>query len=289
MPVSALQGEALGAGLPPLLVAAERVASTVAQGVHGRRRVGMGDSFWQFRPYRPGDEIRDIDWRQSARAARVFVREREWEAAQSVWLWVDRSASMAFASTRVLPTKADRAALLGLALASLLLRAGERVGLLGRHALGHAGRHFLMTLANELALPGGALESLPPITELPRDCRIVILGDLLRPEAEIEAIVEGFAARGIAGHLVQVLDPAEIDFPYAGRNRFVGPEAEGTLLVGRTESLAEAYRTRMADHRQSVEDIARRSGWTVIHHRTDRPAEAALLALFLGLADLGRR
>ncbi|TDP46150.1 DUF58 domain-containing protein [Zavarzinia compransoris] len=289
MPVSALRGEALGAGLPPLLVAAERVAATVDQGVHGRRRVGQGDSFWQFRPYRPGDEIRDIDWRQSARGDRVFVREREWEAAQTVFLWVDRSASMAFASDRKLETKRDRAALLGLALASLLVRGGERVGLIGQETAGHTGRAWLVTLAETLALPAPAEASLPPAAALPRDCRAVIIGDLLRPEAEIEALVEGFAARGVSGHLLQVLDPAEADFPYEGRNRFLGLEGEGRLLVGRAETLAEAYRARIAAHRDAIETLARRTGWTVIHHRTDRPAASALLALFLALADLGRR
>ncbi|MDD3446225.1 MAG: DUF58 domain-containing protein [Zavarzinia sp.] len=289
MPVSALQGEALGAGLPPLLVEAKRVAATVEQGVHGRRRVGSGDSFWQFRPYRPGDEIRDIDWRQSARGDRVFVREREWEAAQSVFLWIDRSASMDFAADKSLPTKGERAALLGLALTSLLIRAGERVGLIGRDKVGHGGRAYLMTLADILTRPSPPNASLPPAAELPRDCRAVVIGDLLRPEAEIVRLVETFAGRGVTGHLVQVLDPSEVDFPFTGRNRFLGLEGEGNLLVGRAETLAEAYRERLAAHRDAIETLARRTGWTVIHHRTDQPAAGALLALFLALADLGRR
>ncbi|MCF4165021.1 DUF58 domain-containing protein [Zavarzinia compransoris] len=287
--VSALQAEALGAGLPPLLVEAERVAATVEQGVHGRRRVGAGDSFWQFRPYRAGDEIRDIDWRQSARSARVFVREREWEAAQTVFLWVDRSASMDYAGDRRLPTKGARAALLGLALASLLVRAGERVGLIDRDPIGHSGRAYLLTLAEILSRPSPPNASLPPAAELPRDCRAVIVGDLLRPEAELIRLVEGFAARGVRGHLVQVLDPAEVDFPFTGRNRFVGLEGEGNLLIGRAESLAEAYRERLAAHRDGVERLARRTGWTVIQHRTDHSPSPALLALFLALADLGQR
>src|ERR1700722_16982198 len=99
--------EALAGRLPPLLVAAERVASTVAQGVHGRRRVGSGDSFWQFRGYSPGDAITRIDWRQTAKSERAYIRENEWEAAQSVWLWADRSPSMAWHSARNLPTKAE--------------------------------------------------------------------------------------------------------------------------------------------------------------------------------------
>ena len=117
--------------LPPLLVAAERIASTVIQGVHGRRRVGQGETFWQFRRYQPGDAIGAVDWRQTAKGDRVYVRENEWEAAQSVWLWCDASPSMAWRSGHELPTKLERAAVLTLALASLLVRAGEQVALLG--------------------------------------------------------------------------------------------------------------------------------------------------------------
>src|SRR5262249_30048253 len=73
-------GEA-AAVLPPLLVAAERVAVTVAQGVHGRRRVGQGETFWQFRHYESGDAAARIDWRESAKSQRLYVRETEWEAA----------------------------------------------------------------------------------------------------------------------------------------------------------------------------------------------------------------
>ncbi|MEE8544373.1 MAG: DUF58 domain-containing protein, partial [Alphaproteobacteria bacterium] len=61
------QAELLAATLPPLLVAAERVAATVAQGVHGRRRVGSGETFWLFRGYQPGVSATMFDWRQSAK------------------------------------------------------------------------------------------------------------------------------------------------------------------------------------------------------------------------------
>src|SRR3954468_15807650 len=106
------RAEQLAAVLPPLLVDAERVASTIVQGVHGRRRVGQGEAFWQFRRYQPGDSTSRIDWRQSARGQAVFIRENEWEAAQSVWLWRDGSASMRYRSARELPEKRARAALL---------------------------------------------------------------------------------------------------------------------------------------------------------------------------------
>ena len=120
------RAEALAAGMPPLLAAAERVAATVVQGVHGRRRIGVGETFWQFRTYKPGDRPQLIDWRQSAKSDRVFVRDLEWEAAQSLWLWRDGSGSMSWRSAEARESKASRAGLLLLALASLLVRGGGR-------------------------------------------------------------------------------------------------------------------------------------------------------------------
>ena len=117
----------LAGTLPALMVAADRVAATVIQGVHGRRRVGQGDAFWQYRPYRDGDSASQIDWRQSARSRHLFVRETEWEAAASIWLWRDASPSMQYASLKNADTKALRAELITLAVASLLADAGERV------------------------------------------------------------------------------------------------------------------------------------------------------------------
>src|SRR5689334_22734838 len=139
------RAEETAAALPPLLVAAERIAATVAQGVHGRRRVGQGESFWQFRQYEPGDAAGRIDWRESAKSQRLYVRETEWEAAQSVWLWRDASPSMAYTSAGYVPgaewpTKRDRAELLLLALASLLVRGGERLTLLGSGVAPISGR-----------------------------------------------------------------------------------------------------------------------------------------------------
>src|SRR3981081_4798847 len=125
------RAEQLAAALPPVLVAAERVATTVAQGVHGRRRVGQGETFWQFRQYEPGDAATRIDWRESAKSQRLYVRETEWEAAQSVWLWRDGSSSMDYSSAGYLArgdwaSKRYRAELILVALAGLLVRGGAR-------------------------------------------------------------------------------------------------------------------------------------------------------------------
>ncbi len=123
------RAEDLAGPLPPLLAAAEHLASTVMLGEHGRRRPGLGDEFWQYRPAMPGDEARMVDWRRSARSDTHFVREKEWQAAQSIVIWSDRAQSMRFASSDALPTKSLAARVLALAAAVLLIRGGERVGL----------------------------------------------------------------------------------------------------------------------------------------------------------------
>jgi len=290
MAVAALQhhAEQAAAALPPLLVAAERVAATVAQGVHGRRRVGQGETFWQFRQYQPGDPVPRIDWRESAKSQRLYVRETEWEAAQSVWLWRDTSPSMDYASAPALPTKRARADLLLLALAALLIRGGERVALLGSGVSPASGRAVLNRFALTLERPA-APASLPGFEPLPRYGQVVLMGDLLSPLEEIHRLVGRFAASGLRGHLLQVLDPAEETLPFAGRVRFEGFEQEGTLLVSRVETVREEYKKRLAQHREGLADIARATGWSFGTHRTDRPPHTALLALYGALAEPRRR
>jgi len=277
------RAEQAAAALPPLLVAANRVAVTVAQGVHGRRRVGQGETFWQFRQYQPGDAAQRIDWRESAKSQRLYVRETEWEAAQSVWLWRDGSPSMDYASTRELPTKRERADLLTLALAALLLRGGERVSLLGTGAAPSSGRAVLPRMALQLDRAQGG--DLPAIEPLPRHAQLVLIGDLLAPLEQVEAMVAGFAALGLRGYLLQVLDPAEETLPFDGRVRFESLEREDPLLISRVEMIRGQYTERLARHRAGLAAIARAAGWSLGTHRTDRPPHTALLALYTALAE----
>ncbi len=284
------RAEDLARNLPALLVAAERIAATVAQGAHGRRRVGTGETFWQFRRYQPGDAYNRIDWRQTGKSAHVFVRENEWEAAQTVWIWRDDSPSMNWRSGRELATKRDRADLLALALSALLLRGGERVQLAGSDVPPSAARSILPRLADwltgQIYFNEGA--GLPPTAiQLPRNAQAVLIGDLLSPLDQIEGAVARLAARGVRGHLVQVLDPGEETLPYAGRVRFKGLEGEGSLLVPRVDGVREAYLDRLAAQRDGLAAIARAAGWTLTLHRTDKPPQTALLALWTALSGEG--
>jgi len=283
------RAEQLAATLPPLLVAAERVAATVAQGVHGRRRVGQGETFWQFRDYDYGDQPQSIDWRQSAKSDRVFVRELEWEAAQSVWLWRDTSASMAWRSTEAYPLKRERADLLALALAAMLLRSGERVALLGAGARPISGRTALNRLAAAIESGVGPGAGLPGVHALPRNAQVVFMGDFLAPLADIDRVVRGYAEAGIKGFLLQVLDPAEESLPYDGRVRFEGLEGEAPWLLSRVESVRADYAARLRGQRDGLRAIARTASWTFAGHRTDQPPQMALLALYAALSRGTRR
>ena len=281
------RSEALAARLPPLLVAAERVAATICQGEHGRRRVGSGETFWQFRRYQAGDSPDMIDWRQSAKAQPVFVRENEWEAAESVWLWCDRSTSMAYRSPGAPDTKRQHAEVLLLALAVLLIRGGERVALLGRPGRPDTGRQTLGRLATALATPPRTGEQnlgLPTPEILPRYAQAVLIGDLLAPLPEIQAAIAHLSGQGVRGHLLQVLDPAEETLPFSGRVTFADLENDGTVLVPRVEALRTAYRQRLHRHRDGLSALARAAGWTFACHRTDRPPQTALLALYNALS-----
>ncbi len=276
------EAEALGAGLPPLLLDAERLAAAVSLGVHGRRKAGMGESFWQFRRYTPEDASTAIDWRQSAKSQHLFVREREWEAAQSVWLWCDSSPGMQFTSGET--TKSARAKLLGLALASLLVRGGERVALYGqlqapassRAALGRIGHTLIEGAAND--------DPLPPDATIAKNAQFVWFSDFLSPLQEIETTLRRLSRSAVTGQLVHIIDPAEEDFPFAGRMRFEDSKGELNETIGRAETVADAYRMRFKAHAQTVGALARQLGWTYIAHRTDKRPETALIALYADMS-----
>jgi uncharacterized protein (DUF58 family) len=272
---SALQHEAdgLSAGLPPLVVEADHLAASVSLGVHGRRRAGMGESFWQFRRYASPDSSSAIDWRQSAKSQHIFVREREWEAAQTVWFWRDASANMTFKSGAV--SKRARADLLLLALASLLVRGGERVGFTGMEGAPASSRLAVTRIGRALFARGD--DALPPPVPFARGNQLVWFSDFL-DEAAFDAM-KSLSQRGVEGHLVRIVDPAEEDFPYSGRTRFESPRGEADEIFGRAERIRSSYRARFTAHGERVAQAATKLGWTCTVHRTDHAPQASLIAL----------
>jgi uncharacterized protein (DUF58 family) len=285
-----LEGEAhaLADRLPDLLLESLRVANTVAHGIHGRRRAGTGETFWQFRQFQGSDAATLIDWRRSASSDTLFVREREWEASHTFWLWPDLSPSMAFRSHLARVEKRDRALVLTLAVAEMLVRAGERVALLGLTPP-LSSRKATTRIAEALAANEGtdALKaSLPPKARLSRFSSAILIGDFLDPPEAIAQRLNEMAEGGVQGHLIQVLDPAEETLAYEGRVEFRSPEGADRWIADRAESLRGAYQQRLAAHRAQIEEAARRIGWSFLLHHTDRPAAEPLLTLIMRLQGM---
>ena len=268
----------LTAALPPLLLAAERVAALVQHGAHGRRRVGQGEAFWQFRRYQPGDDVSTIDWRSSARSQHYFVREREWEAVQTLLIWVDRTASMDWHSAKTLPTKLIRALILALAVARLALDAGEQVALLQEPTRRYRGKQALQHLA--LALLQAPPTPYPPAVALPRHASLLIVSDFLNPIAPWDDLCAAWADRGCHGQFLQVLDPAERDPPWQGRILLEGREQEPSLLASRFENWIAPYRQRLAAQQDALHSIARAAGWSVTLHSTETPPQLCVNHLY---------
>lgn len=281
------QREAIGLvdRMPELLMEADRIASTVAQGIHGRRRSGPGETFWQFRHYQAGEGANLVDWRRSASSDHLYVREREWEAAHTIYLWPDISRSMNFKSHLAPVSKRDRVLVLTLATAELLVRGGERVALI-EQMQPTASRNAAFRIAETLVANAGApmlQKSRPPKSVLRRFSGVIMFSDFLAPVEATRERLEMYAASGVSGHLVQVLDPAEETLPYQGRTEFLGPSGRERWLADRAEVLRPQYQARFQAHRAEVADIARRYGWSFLYHHTDRPASEPLLSLLMRL------
>ena len=277
------RSEAEASRLPPLLARAEHLAGTVLLGDHGRRRSGLGDDFWQYRPAQIGDSRRMIDHRRSARGDQQYVREREWQIAQSIMLWVDQGASMRFASDKSLPTKADRARLLGLATAILLVRGGERVGLTGTTLPPRRGNAQIVRLAQAWSEDAEADYAPPEHRAMIPHARAVFISDFLGPMDEVELALTKAADRGVRGVLLQILDPTEESFPYRGRTIFEsvgGTTRHETLKAG---ELRARYLDRLAKRKDALMQLCRATGWQLGLHHTGDSAQAALLWLYRAL------
>jgi len=293
---SAAVGRAVGAGrtlaasMPRLILEARRVAATVIHGLHGRRRAGPGENFWQYRRFVSGEPASRVDWRRSARDDHLYVREQEWEAAHTVWIWPDRSPSMNFVSPLVRDSKLFRTLVIALALAEVLVEAGERVGIPGL-TRPTGSRNVVDRMAQAIVHDQAARASLPPNFAPSPLAEVVLLSDLWSDIGDVRRTITQLSGSGAHGHVVQIVDPAEETFPYWGRVEFVEPEGFGRITAGRAETWRTDYTARVERHRAEIRAETDRLGWSFIIHRTDRPASELLIALHarIGAGDSAMR
>ena len=276
------ESRTLAASLPRLVLEARRIAANVIHGLHGRRRAGAGENFWQYRRFVSGEPAQNVDWRRSARDDHLYVREQEWEASHTVWLWPDRSPSMAFASKQARDSKLERGLIVTFALAELLVAGGERVGIPGLMNP-TASRSVIDKMAQAMLHDDAARLSLPPSFVPAALAEIVVLSDFWSPISEIKIMLAGLSASGAHGTLIQIVDPAEETFPYSGRIEFVEPEGGSVITAGRAEKWADDYVARLALHRAEIRAETNKLDWLFSTHTTSRSAAELLLFLHSGM------
>src|ERR1700689_2717244 len=272
------EGRTPAASMPRLILGAPRVAAAVIQGRHGRRRAGPGETFWQYRRFVSGESASRVDWRRSARDDHLYVREREWEAAHTVWIWPDRSPSMVFASTLGRDTKLFRALVIALALAEILVEGGERVGIPGLMRP-TGSRNVIDRMAQAIVHDRAERASLPPNFSPAPLAEVVLLSDFWSDFSEVRQTLTQLSGNGARGYAVQGVAPAEETFPFWGRIEFVEPEGGGRVTAGRAQVWRADYQERVQRHRAQIRAETDRLAWSFIIHRTDHPATELLLAL----------
>ena len=213
------------------------------------------------------------------------MREREWEAAQSVWFWRDGSPGDAVC-VRAATARSTARVLLALALASLLVRGGERIALFGE-------RDAPAIRARRYRRIAHALGERPPADDAAaagcahRRATRNSSGSAIfwRPSTMSKSRIRELTRADAGGHLVHIVDPAEEDFPYRGPHALRG--GEGRAEPNRSAA-PKPWRAPIARASRRIAkrcaSLARKLGWNYLAHRTDRSPQTALIALY---ADLG--
>jgi len=263
-PVAEIKAQAL----PPLITAAEQAVAAMLSGEHQQRKAGAGEDFWQFREYNASDRPQDIDWRQSAKGERVFIRQKEWQNAQTTFFWCQNTPGMRYSSNKRYRDKHHEAVILSLALSILLRRGGETVRPLSparqessRDAIETLGQYFIAEETAALPVTG--------IEDLPRHASVILAGDFLNPLAGTRDFLSRFAGQAANSLVLQVLDPAELTLPFTGRAIFTLPGEEGeSYAVEHIDGVRAAYQERFARHQEGLAEICRRQHFKFLSHAT---------------------
>lgn len=275
------EAELLSATLPPLQLRAEKLARGFDPGVHGRRKAGVGEDFWQFSHYSTDSPASKIDWRQSAKRDQLFVRQKELETAESVWFWVDSTLNMTYKSHLAEHSKLFNARVMSLALSLLLTSSGENFGLLGISDRATHGPVAFDRFSQDLITKhADILTDAPSQLRLPTNTRVVLMSDFLTPLDKLEKLIRSLSQNRCRGILVHFADPAEITLPFTGRNRFEGMQRELPLTIGRTEAVQLEYQSLFSNHRLAVNSLAKQGAWDYLFVQTNEPQGDAFANLY---------
>lgn len=222
---------ALAESMPRLVLQASNLANLVMQGLHGRRKAGTGDEFWQFRPFVSGESAGKIDWRRSARDHTLYIKENEWQVASLYHIFPDTRVSMQYGT----PQKRESAIILGLALAKCLVEAGERVTLYGQT---RPTQNKRVIEEFGLILPTLTFPVLPPAKG-----KAVVISDFF---------FDYTAFKRKESQFLVINAPSEIAFPFKGRVEFEERTFFEKKEFTRTENIKPAYEAKFAAHKAAL-------------------------------------
>ena len=254
-------------------------------GVHGRRRAGSGESFWQFRPFLSGEPSSRIDRRGRHVKSALSSASASGKRRHGLDLFtVHRRCSLPQVLSQASKTTAS--VVLALAFADLCVRGASARVCLASPDRGPQGvvERFAESIATEERLRGPSPAALPPAIPAAPRSMVLLIGDFLSDPEDVARAVRAVSAEGAIGELVMIVDPVEETYPFSGNTEFLHPGGSLRMLTPRAQNLREAYLARLAAHRAAIRAICARSGWGMSIHRTDGAPAEILLALRMRLS-----
>lgn len=260
--------------LPDLLLRADKLANILHTGSHGRKKSGLGERFWQFRGYHHGDDIKRIDWRQSAKSDALYIRQSEWEAAQTALFWLDTRKSMFVKSKPSLFSKYEAACLIASTLALATIKAGENIFNLNAPEV--PANHTAKTCHQHARYWLSAEESkdivLPHLTipkSLKNGCAI-ILSDGWDDLNEIGHMLKNLRQKCDKVLFIQIHDPIELNLDLSGAIEFEDFSKTDTSLFQNVTDIRSAYKDRVREHLNAFAKMCHTLNVNHIHACTDR-------------------
>lgn len=274
------------AKLAGVKVRARAVMEGVLSGLHKSPHQGQSVEFAEHKEYAPGDELRHLDWKAYAKFDRFYVKRFEHETDLRAVLVVDASGSMGYRSGTL--SKLEVATTLAGALSYLLVRQQDAAGLsvLGgngwsdippRSAAGH-----LMALleALEQLEPKGSTQlhdAADHLAErLPRRAMVVVFSDLFDDAPDALRRLLQLRARKHDVAIFQILDPAELEFPFDDPTLFLSMEDDRRLEVNARE-IRESYLEEVGNFLAQTKALCAEADVDYQLVRTDEPLDAVLL------------
>ena len=266
---------------------ARRKVQGLLHGIHRSKRIGVSTDFDHHKNYQPGDPLKHVDWKVSARHDRFYVKRYTEDTALAVRLVVDRSASQ-LQATEELPSKYLQACRLAACLAYLVLQQKDSVGLAlacGEQVrwlpVSSTSAHLVAILRELAGRPATATDAVAPCLRamLDRGERrglVVLISDLLFDPAPTQRELGRLLEQGHEVLLCQLRDPTEEEFPFNRWVEFRDLENAATKHRLDTVPLKRLYREEYQALLGEWRAWARRYGVHFLTARTDEHVETIL-------------